>query len=53
MAAGRLITIEGLDGAGKTTLAAGLLDVLRERGVPSSCCASRAASRCPSACARS
>lgn len=33
MAAGRLITIEGLDGAGKTTLAAGLLDVLRERGV--------------------
>ena len=32
--AGRLITIEGLDGAGKTTLAAGLLDVLRERGVP-------------------
>lgn len=31
--AGRLITIEGLDGAGKTTLAAALLDVLRERGV--------------------
>ncbi len=31
--AGRLITIEGLDGAGKTTLAAGLIDVLRERGV--------------------
>jgi dTMP kinase len=30
---GRLITIEGLDGAGKTTLAAALLDVLRERGV--------------------
>jgi len=30
---GRLITIEGLDGAGKTTLARGLLDVLRARGV--------------------
>ena len=30
---GRLITIEGLDGAGKTTLAAGLADALRERGV--------------------
>ena len=30
---GRLITIEGIDGAGKTTLAAGLRDVLRERGV--------------------
>jgi dTMP kinase len=30
---GRLITIEGIDGAGKTTLAAGLLDALRERGL--------------------
>lgn len=30
---GRLITIEGLDGAGKTTLAAGLADVLRARGI--------------------
>ena len=30
---GRLITIEGIDGAGKTTLAAGLFDVLRERGI--------------------
>lgn len=30
---GRLITIEGLDGAGKTTLASGLLATLRERGV--------------------
>jgi dTMP kinase len=30
---GRLITIEGLDGAGKTTLASGLIDVLRARGV--------------------
>ncbi len=29
---GRLITIEGLDGSGKTTLAAGLLDVLRAAG---------------------
>lgn len=30
---GRLITIEGIDGAGKTTLAAGLLDALSDRGV--------------------
>jgi len=30
---GRLITIEGLDGAGKTTLAAGLVQELRSRGV--------------------
>jgi dTMP kinase len=30
---GRLITIEGIDGAGKTTLAAGLLDVLLARGI--------------------
>jgi|SRR5579884_3314763 len=30
---GRLITIEGIDGAGKTTLAAGLFDALKERGV--------------------
>jgi dTMP kinase len=30
---GRLITIEGLDGAGKTTLAEGLADALRARGV--------------------
>lgn len=30
---GRLITIEGIDGAGKTTLAAGLLDVLTARGI--------------------
>ncbi len=30
---GRLITIEGIDGAGKTTLAAGLLDALRARGI--------------------
>jgi len=28
-----LVTIEGLDGAGKTTLARGLLDALRARGV--------------------
>ena len=33
MAAGRLITIEGIDGAGKTTLAAGLHAALRERGI--------------------
>jgi dTMP kinase len=31
---GRLITIEGLDGAGKTTLAAGLAAALSERGQP-------------------
>jgi dTMP kinase len=30
---GRLITVEGLDGAGKTTLAADLRDAMRERGV--------------------
>jgi dTMP kinase len=30
---GRLITIEGIDGAGKTTLAAGLLDALKSRGL--------------------
>jgi dTMP kinase len=33
MARGRLITIEGLDGAGKTTLAVGLLEGLRSRGL--------------------
>ena len=32
MARGRLITIEGLDGAGKTTLATALAGALRERG---------------------
>jgi dTMP kinase len=30
---GRLITIEGLDGAGKTTLASGLVAALSERGI--------------------
>jgi dTMP kinase len=30
---GRLVTIEGLDGTGKTTLAAGIADALRARGV--------------------
>ena len=30
---GRLITIEGIDGAGKTTLARGLLAPLRDRGI--------------------
>jgi dTMP kinase len=30
---GRLITIEGLDGAGKTTMAHGLAESLRERGI--------------------
>jgi dTMP kinase len=33
MSAGRLITIEGIDGAGKTTLGAALESALRERGV--------------------
>jgi dTMP kinase len=33
MARGKLITIEGLDGAGKTTLARGLLSELQGRGV--------------------
>jgi dTMP kinase len=33
MPRGRLITIEGVDGAGKTTLATGLEAALRERGI--------------------
>jgi dTMP kinase len=33
MTRGRLITIEGIDGAGKTTLAAGLLDALTTGGI--------------------
>src|SRR5450755_3623246 len=33
MASGRLITIEGIDGAGKTTLAAPLRDALTARGI--------------------
>ena len=33
MARGKLITIEGLDGAGKTTLALALRDALRERAI--------------------
>ncbi len=33
MARGILITIEGIDGAGKSTLAAGLVDALAQRGV--------------------
>jgi dTMP kinase len=33
MAAGKLITIEGIDGAGKTTLAAALAGELRARGI--------------------
>jgi dTMP kinase len=33
MERGRLITIEGIDGAGKTTLAAALLDTLTARGI--------------------
>jgi dTMP kinase len=31
--AGRLITIEGIDGAGKSTLASGIVDALGERGI--------------------
>src|ERR1700749_1887805 len=33
MTRGTLITIEGIDGAGKSTLAAGLVDALEERGI--------------------
>jgi dTMP kinase len=33
MARGKLITIEGLDGAGKTTLASALAEALRQRGI--------------------
>ena len=33
MTRGTLITIEGIDGAGKSTLAAGLVDALKERGI--------------------
>lgn len=33
MAAGTLITLEGIDGAGKTTLAEGLRDALNARGI--------------------
>jgi dTMP kinase len=33
MSRGRLITIEGIDGAGKTTLATALLDALQARGI--------------------
>jgi dTMP kinase len=33
MQSGKLITIEGLDGAGKTTLAGGLRDALEQRGI--------------------
>jgi dTMP kinase len=33
MAPGKLITIEGIDGAGKTTLAVGLVDALQARGI--------------------
>ena len=33
MPAGKLITIEGIDGAGKTTLAQALAQALRERGI--------------------
>jgi dTMP kinase len=34
VAGGRLITVEGIDGAGKTTLVAALAEALRERGQP-------------------
>ena len=50
---GRLITVEGLDGAGKTTLVSGLAACPARPRRPPLCCASRAASSCPSACARS
>ena len=48
MARGRLITVEGLDGAGKTTLVAGLAEALRRARVVAAGCASRAAWRPPS-----
>ena len=52
MRRGRLITIEGIDGAGKTTLAAGARDQRSStRDDGRSCCASPAASRSPSASA--
>ena len=50
---GRLITVEGLDGAGKTTLVGALAGALHEPDRRRSCCASPAASSCPSASARS
>ena len=51
---GRLITIEGIDGAGKTTLARGLRGgAARSRRRRSRSCASRAASRPPSGSASS
>ena len=34
MTPSRLITVEGLDGAGKTTLVAGLVEALAQRGLP-------------------
>ena len=43
MTRGRLITIEGIDGAGKTTLAAALLEALAGAASTWRCCASRAA----------
>ena len=49
MARGRLITIEGIDGAGKTTLAAALAGrAARRAASTSSCCASPAACAPPS-----
>ena len=52
-ARGRLITVEGIDGAGKTTLVDGAgARAARARPRRSRCCASRAASSCPSASGR-
>ena len=51
MPRGRLITIEGIDGSGKTTLAAALQRALAARVGTSSSCASRGASSRPSASA--
>ena len=54
MRQGRLITIEGIDGAGKTTLAAGLQAASRARGVAVDAAARAGRSEgCPSGSARS
>ena len=53
MTRGRLITIEGIDGAGKSTLAAALVDALTAAASMWCCCASRVAWLRPSGSATS